>query len=80
VGHKLVSDVIFVLEIKVKSALCHACLINDIGYGCFAEALCSEKIKGGFQQCIFFQFLVYIYFSHKFSPLPVGEVCPNVEK
>ena len=44
-NYKLVSDVIFVLEVKVESTLCNTGLLDDIRYGSLLKSLCHKEIK-----------------------------------
>lgn len=68
VGHKLVADIILVLEIKIERALCYSCLVHDVGYGSLAEALRGKKFKSCFQQRIFLQLFIMVDLSHVYTP------------
>ena len=68
VRNQMISNIIFVFEIKIESTLCNAGIVHDIGDGCFAEAIVDKERESRVQKGLTFSLFVVVNFSHRESP------------
>ena len=66
---EFVTQIVFILEIQVKSSFCKAGLLDNIRNCCFGKSFSCEKMKGSFEKCALFLLFIIINFARNRSPL-----------
>ena len=60
VRDQLISNIIFIFKIEVKSSFCNTCIFHNIGNGCLGKPLSGKEFKGSVVQSTFLPFFIAI--------------------
>ena len=58
VRDQLISNIIFIFKIEVKSSFGNSCIFHNIGNGCLGKPLSGKEFKGSVVQSTFLSFFI----------------------
>ena len=73
----MISNIVFIFEIKIESALCNAGVVHDVRNRGFIKAVVDKERESRVQKGLTFHLFVIINFSHRESPFlkDIKSVC-----
>ena len=77
VRNQMISNIVFIFEIKIESALCNAGVVHDVRNRGFIKAVVDKERESRVQKGLTLHLFVIINFSHRESPFlkDIKKVC-----
>ena len=77
VRNQMISNIVFIFEIKIESALCNAGVVHDVRNRGFIKAVVDKERESRVQKGLTLHLFVIINFSHRESPFlkDIKNVC-----
>ena len=77
VRNQMISNIVFIFELKIESALCNAGVVHDVRNRGFIKAVVDKERESRVQKGLTLHLFVIINFSHRESPFlkDIKSVC-----